>query len=334
MTQNNEYTDLQLSQDAKQPQTEEKLIPLTNFFEMWEREWNEAVAEMTVGVHDIPIDQIRCINSLLYRVDDGEDMRMLVESIKEFGVITPVIVRISAVNRYEMISGYRRLYACKALGLTTIPCKVVTCSLKKALMLMPDSNIQRSRIAPCEKGRAFKMKMKMKALIRKDEAAGLDYRLEKSIDEILLDEIDGEVSGESDEAVQKYIRLTYLIDELQTFTDRNMIKVPAAVELSYLSEEAQRHVLDLIEETDSFPSYEQAVRMRKAFNAGRLGYELGYAIMNENKPGWDAAVKIRYDDIQMYFEPYATSADVIKDILKGLELLQKQRNEEGKEVNQ
>ena len=145
-------------------------------------------------------------------------------------------------------------------------------------------------------------------------------------------EIIGEASGESERTVQRYIRLTQLIPELQDFVDNGKIKMRPAVELSYLDEEAQRDVVDLIDETEAFPSHDQAIRMRKAFDEGKLDYNAVDRIMKEEKPNQKPSYKLKYEDIKAYFKPGADFEVVLRDILKGLELLKKQRARENREA--
>ena len=279
--------------------------------------------EKLTKLHDIPLAEIDDFPEHPYRVRDDEDMEGLMESIKERGVITPALVRKKDDGRYELISGHRRKRACERLGLPSMRCEVKDVSRDEAIILMVDSNSQRSQISPCDKGRAYKMKMD--ALSRQGQRTDLTSRpvgdkLEKRAGEII-----GEDAGESERTVQRYIRLTNLITELQDFVDEGKIKMRPAVELSYLDEEAQRDVVDLIDETEAFPSHDQAIRMRKAFDEGKLDYGSVDAIMRELKPNQKPTFKLKYEDIQPFFKPSATAEEVLGDILKGLELLKKQR---------
>ena len=139
-------------------------------------------------------------------------------------------------------------------------------------------------------------------------------------------------SSDSKTQIQRYIRLTQLIPELQDFVDNGKIKMRPAVELSYLDEEAQRDVVDLIDETEAFPSHDQAIRMRKAFDEGKLDYNAVDKIMKEEKPNQKPSYKLKYEDIKAYFKPGADFEVVLRDILKGLELLKKQRARENREA--
>ena len=254
------------------------------------------------------------------------------ESIKERGVITPALVRKKDDGRYEMISGHRRKRACERLGLPSMRCELKDISRDEAIILMVDSNSQRSEIAPCDKGRAYQMKLeaikRLPGRPAKDNCAPVGHNSEapRSVQSIAED------SGESKTQIQRYIRLTQLIPELQDFVDEGRIKMRPAVELSYLDEESQRDVVDLIDETEAFPSHDQAIRMRKAFDEGKLDYNAVDKIMKEEKPNQKPSYKLKYEDIKAYFKPGADFEVVLRDILKGLELLKKQRARENREA--
>lgn len=254
------------------------------------------------------------------------------ESIKERGVITPALVRKKGDGRYEMISGHRRKRACERLGLPSMRCELKDISRDEAIILMVDSNSQRSEIAPCDKGRAYQMKLEA---IKRQQGERTDLTCDpvghKSESQRSVQSI-AEDSGESKTQIQRYIRLTQLIPELQDFVDEGRIKMRPAVELSYLDEEAQRDVVDLIDETEAFPSHDQAIRMRKAFDEGKLDYNAVDRIMKEEKPNQKPSYKLKYEDIKAYFKPGASDDVVLRDILKGLELLKKQRARENREA--
>jgi len=244
-------------------------------------------------------------------------------------VITPALVRKKDDGRYEMISGHRRKRACERLGLLSMRCELKDISRDEAIILMVDSNSQRSEIAPCDKGRAYKMKMDaIKRLpgrkpSENGDPVGPDLRSSEKL---------AEESDDSPTQIKRYIRLTNLVPELQDFVDNGKIKMRPAVELSYLDEEAQRDVVDLIDETEAFPSHDQAIRMRKAFDEGKLDYNAVDKIMKEEKPNQKPSYKLKYEDIKAYFKPGADFEVVLRDILKGLELLKKQRARENREA--
>ncbi len=282
-------------------------------------------------IYDVPLSEIDDFPEHPYRVLDDEDMEALMESIKERGVITPALVRKKDDGRYEMISGHRRKRACERLGLLSMRCELKDISRDEAIILMVDSNSQRSEIAPCDKGRAYKMKMEAMSRQgqRTDLTSGPVGQKSKPVNS--RDEL-AESADDSARQISRYIRLTQLIPELQEFVDEGRIKMRPAVELSYLDEEAQRDVVDLIDETEAFPSHDQAIRMRKAFDEGKLDYNAVDKIMKEEKPNQKPSYKLKYEDIQAYFKPGADFEVVLRDILKGLELLKKQRARENREA--
>ena len=277
-------------------------------------------------LYEIPITEIDDFPEHPYRVLDDEDMEALMESIKERGVITPAMVRKKEDSRYEMISGHRRKRACERLGLPAMKCEVVDISRDEAIILMVDSNSQRSEIAPCDKGRAYKMKLeaikKLPGRPTKEncDPVGHNSEIPRSVQSLADD------SDDSKTQIQRYIRLTHLIKELQDFVDEGKIKMRPAVELSYLDEESQRDVVDLIDDTESFPSHDQAIRMRKAFEAGKLDYNVVDDVMREEKPNQKPSFRIKYEDVKAFFKPTDTPEKVLKDILQGLQLLKRQRD--------
>ena len=210
-------------------------------------------------IYDIPISEIDDFPNHPYRVTDDEDMDRLVESIKERGIITPATVRQKEDGRYELISGHRRKRACEKAGIETLPCDVVEMSKDEAIVLMVESNYQRTNILPSEK--AFAYKMRLDAMNRQGKRTDLTSC---PVGEKLSVEEISEDSGDSARQIHRYIRLTNLIPELLEYVDDGIMKMRPAVELSYIDEEGQRDVVDRIEETEVFPSHAQAIRMRKS----------------------------------------------------------------------
>ena len=252
-------------------------------------------------IFDIPLSEIDDFPGHPYRVLDDEDMQNLMESIKDRGVITPAMVRKKDDGRYEMISGHRRKHASERLGLETLRCEVVEVSRDEAIILMVDSNAQRSVILPCDKGRAYKMKLE--AIKRQGQrtdltSTPLGEKLEGK-DALSVTQISNE-SGESQTQIQRYIRLTYLVDELQDFVVKGQMKMRPAVELSYLDEETQRDIVDRIDETEAFPSHDQAIRIRKAYEAGEIDYDKVRDIMAEEKPNQKPKFKFSFDRLKPY----------------------------------
>lgn len=269
-------------------------------------------------IFDIPLSEIDDFPGHPYRVLDDEDMQNLMESIKDRGVITPAMVRKKNDGRYEMISGHRRKHASERLGLETLRCEVVEVSRDEAIILMVDSNAQRSVILPCDKGRAYKMKLE--AIKRQGQRTDLTSRPlgEKlSVAELAED------AEDSERQIHRYIRLTYLVDELQDFVDKGQMKMRPAVELSYLDEETQRDIVDRIDETEAFPSHDQAIRIRKAYEAGEINYDKVRDIMAEEKPNQKPKFKFSFDRLKPYIPKDYSDSKAEDYVIKALEFYQK-----------
>ena len=249
-------------------------------------------------IRDIPLEEIDDFPDHPFQVREDEDMFQLVESIKERGVITPATVRQKEDGRYELISGHRRKRACELAGFETLRCEVVDLDRDEATILMVESNFQRSRILPSEKAHAYKMRldaMKRQAgRPRKENSSpvGIDLRGKQSLD------LMSEECGDSRNQIHRYIRLTNLVPELLEFVDEGRIKMRPAVELSYLNEDCQRDLVDEIDLNDCTPSHDQAIRMRKFFEAGKLTTEAISAIMSEEKPNQREKIVLRGDRVR------------------------------------
>ncbi len=249
-------------------------------------------------IRDIPLEEIDDFPDHPFQVREDEDMFQLVESIKERGVITPATVRQKEDGRYELISGHRRKRACELAGFETLRCEVVDLDRDEATILMVESNFQRSQILPSEKAHAYKMRldaMKRQAgrPSKENGATVLPHLQGKKSREILAAE-----SGESHEQIRKYIRLTNLVPELLEFVDEGRIKMRPAVELSYLNEDCQRDLVDEIDLNDCTPSHDQAIRMRRFFEEGKLTTEAISAIMSEEKPNQREKIVLRGDRVR------------------------------------
>ena len=278
-------------------------------------------------IYEIPLSEIDDFPDHPYRVLDDEDMEDLMESIKERGVITPAMVRKKDDGRYEIISGHRRKRACERLGLLALRCEVKDVSRDEAIILMVDSNSQRSEIAPTDKGKAYKMKLD--AMNRQGKRSDLTFsplgkKLENGKD--LAKEV-----GDSQTQIYRYIRLTNLVPELQQFVDEGKIKMRPAVELSYLDEEIQRDVVDRIDETEAFPSHDQAIRIRKAFEAGEMDYDKVTEIMAEEKPNQKPKYKFSFERLRPLIPQGYADKQAEDYVIKALEhykrYLQKQREQ-------
>ena len=249
-------------------------------------------------IRDIPLSEIDDFPNHPFQVREDEDMFQLVESVKERGVITPATVRQKEDGRYELVSGHRRKKACELAGFETLRCEVVDLDRDEATILMVESNFQRSQILPSEKAYAYKMRldaMKRQAgrPSKNNSATLLQNFGGKTTREIIAAE-----SGESHEQVRKYIRLTNLVPELLEFVDEGRIKMRPAVELSYLNEDCQRDLVDEIDINDCTPSHDQAIRMRKFFEEGKLTTEAISAIMSEEKPNQREKIVLRGDKVR------------------------------------
>ena len=255
-----------------------------------------------------------------YQVRDDEEMGALVESIREHGILTPLIVRPleGSEKEYEVISGHRRLHAAQKAGISEVPAFVHAVSREEAAIQLVDSNLHREHILPSEK--AFAYKMKYEAMRHQGTSSQLGTKLRS--DEEMAAQV-----GESRNQIQRYIRLTNLIPPLLTLMDEGCIAFTVGVELSYLTREEQRAVLEAIELYDCTPSYSQACRLHR-------DSEMMYAadtrkrilsVMSEEKPNQREQIRLRRDRLQQYFPAGYTDRQIENDIIAGLDLLKKQR---------
>ena len=275
----------------------ETKIELTAYDDLFQTDESREEAKLS-KIRDIPISEIDEFPDHPFKVLMDEDMEQLVESIKRNGVMTPATVRLKEDGRYELISGHRRKKACELAGFETLRCEVVDLDRDEATILMVESNFQRSQILPSEKAHAYKMRldaMKRQAgRPRKENSspAGIDLRGKQSLD------LMSEECGDSRNQIHRYIRLTNLVPELLEFVDEGRIKMRPAVELSYLNEDCQRDLVDEIDLNDCTPSHDQAIRMRKFFEEGKLTTEAISAIMSEEKPNQREKIVLRGDRVR------------------------------------
>lgn len=262
---------------------------------------------------NIKIEKLHPFENHPYKVLDDEPMTELVESIKEYGLLNRVIVRPIENNteEYEIISGHRRVHAAELLEMKEVPAVVHFIDRDEATVMMVDSNCQRENLTLMEKARSYRMK----ADALSHQGKSLGQNVPKSEDNRTTAKI-GNEAGDSYKTVQRLIRLTYLVPELQGFVDSGKMKMLPAYELSFLNEEAQRDVIDRIDETESFPSHAQARRMRTAFEEGKLDYDTVTEIMNEIKPNQVEKLKIPIDDIRKYVPKSMTPAEMQAYLLK------------------
>ena len=269
-----------------------------------------------------------------YTVKDDAEMNELVESIREHGILNPLIVRPidGKEDEYEIISGHRRLHAAEILEIKKLPCTVHYIDRDTATVMMVDSNCQRTKLLPSEKAKAYKMKME--AMSRQGKRTDLTSRPDDDkSNSKRTGEMIGDVAGESERTVQRYIRLTYLIPELLQFVDEGKIKMRPAVEMSYLDEETQRDIVDCIDERqqDVFPSHAQMRRIRELAEKGEVSYETVSAIMQEMKPNQIEKVKIPSEELRQRIGRSMTDKEYIEFIFKAVDhykrFLQKQRDQ-------
>lgn len=273
-------------------------------------------------VRVIPLEYIDEFPGHPFKVLDDESMQKLMNSIEEIGVQSPIVAQIKEDQRYEIISGHRRVHACRRLGLKLIPAIVRDLSRDEAIIAMVDANLQREHILPSEKAAAYKMKMdamkRRAGRPSKENVSPLGTNLR-------TDEIIAQEAGESRNQVQRYIRLNELVPELLEMVDRESIAFRPAVELSYLSEDEQRNLVETIDSEEATPSLSQAIRMKKLSQEGKLDMDKIFSIMTEEKPNQAETVKFKSDELSRFF-PERTPPELIRQtILKLLDAWQKSK---------
>ena len=262
---------------------------------------------------NIKLEKLHPFRSHPYKVLDDSSMTELVESIKEYGFLNRIIVRPleDKQDEYEIISGHRRVHAAELLEMKEAPAVVHFNDRDAATVMMVDSNCQRENLTLMEKARSYRMKTD--ALSHQGKTLGQNVPRSENNRTAAKVGVD---SGDSYKTVQRLIRLTYLVPELQAFVDSGKMKMLPAYELSFLNEEAQRDVIDRIDETESFPSHAQARRMRKAFEEGKLNYDTVTEIMAEVKPNQVEKLKIPMNDIKKYAPDCSTPKELSDHIIK------------------
>ena len=268
-------------------------------------------------VQNIPLSELHPFKEHPFKVQNNEEMERMIESIRKVGAITPALARPLPDGGYELISGHRRLAACQVLGIETMPVIVREMSDDEAVIAMVDANLQRETILPSEK--AFAYKMKLEAIKHQGVASAQVGQKLLSV-EIVADD-----AGESRNQIKRYIRLTYLIPELLSMVDDNKIAFNPAVEISYLEQSEQRVLLDAMELNDCTPSHAQSIRLKKLSQDGVLDDQMIYAVMSEEKPNQQEQIKFKREDLKKYFPAGYTDEQMRRDIIKGLELLKRQR---------
>ena len=269
---------------------------------------------ITIEIKAIPIDLIDPFPEHPFQVREDLDFINLVESIRENGVCFPIILRPKDQGRFEIISGHRRVRACEILEWKTIPAEVKEMTHDEAVILMVDSNLQRSEILPSEKAFAYKMRMD----VTRRQGQRTDLTSRQLDDKLGSAEKIGNLVGESARQVQRYIRLTYLVPELLKLVDQGCMAMSPAVAISYLKEEEQLCVADMIKKYDSMPTYAQALLFRNYSQAGKLTRRIIEAIISEEKPNQREKLSLRYDEIKQYMPSNITPEKTIDYVMKAI----------------
>ena len=292
-------------------------LGLTGYDELFMNDRERAENKLP-KIYDIPLTEIDDFPDHPFQVRLDEDMDQLVESVKSRGVITPITLRRKEDGRYEIVSGHRRRKACELAGLETVPAEIKELTRDEAIILMVESNLQRSVILPSEK--AFSYKMRLEAMKRQGlrtdltstPVAGKSRNAESA-------DIVGQALGESGDQVRRYIRLTELVPELLAMVDAGRIALRPAVELSYLTAPEQQALLETMGMTDATPSHAQAIKLRSYSKEGKLSPEVIEVIMCEEKPNQREKINIRYDVARRYIPPNVPYEKTGEFILRALE---------------
>ena len=304
-------------------------LDLTGFAELFMNDEGRAESRLP-RIYDIPLSEIDDFPNHPFKVKMDEDMDQLVQSVKERGIITPITLRQKEDGRYEIVSGHRRRKACELAGLETVPAEIKELSRDEAIILMVESNLQRSIILPSEK--AFSYKMRLEAMKRQGQRTDLTSDpVGGKLSGKESAEIVGELVGDSKNQVRRYIRLTELIPELLDMVDENKIAFRPAVELSYLTETEQHNLLTSISYNDATPSLPQAIRLKEFSKAGKLSADVIDAILSEEKPNQKEKISFKAERLRQYI-PSTVPLDKTEDyIIKALAYYQRARERQKRE---
>ena len=264
----------------------------------------------------LQIEKLHPFEGHPFKVVDNEEMDQLVESIQTQGVLTPMVVRPLDNGEYEVISGHRRLHACKRAGIESIPALITDLDRDAAAIALVDSNLHREHILPSEK--AFAYKLKMDAMSHQGTSCQVGTKLR-------TDAVVGESVGESARQVQRYIRLTHLIPGILQMVDDSKIALTPAVEISYLTNREQRELLETMECEDCTPSLSQAIQLKQLSQSGNLDIYTVFDILTQRKPNQQDKISFRTDDVRKFFPKSYTTAQMQDVILRLLEGYQRQR---------
>ena len=272
-------------------------------------------------IYEISLDEIDPFPKHPFKVKEDEDMKTLVDSIKEFGVLTPATVRRKEDGRYELLSGHRRKRACELAGLDTLRCEVVELDKDAATIFMVDSNLQRTTILPSEK--AFSYKMRLDAMKRQGQRT--DLTSSPVATKLRSDEVLANVVGEGKDNIRRYIRLTYLIPQLLEMVDEGKIALRPAVEISYLPRDMQESLVAAIHYEDSTPSHAQARELRTLSEKGILTQDLIYHMMGEEKPNQKDRFILKADRVKDLFPKNLPISQREEYVVKAMEHYAKYR---------
>ena len=305
----------------------ETKIELTAYDDLFQTDESREEAKLS-KIRDIPISEIDEFPDHPFTVLMDEDMEQLVESIKRNGVMTPATVLLKEDGRYELISGHRRKKACELAGLETLKCEVKELTRDEAIIVMVESNLQRSVILPSEK--AFAYKMRLEAMNRQAGRPSKDNLtpMVSDLDTTRTNEKLGKEVGESREQIRRYIRLTELVPEILQMVDERQIAFRPAVEISYLTEEQQYTLLEAMEYNDATPSLAQAIKMKKYNQDGKLTSEVIQSIMEEEKPNQKGKPAFRDERITKLIPKTVPRGQETDFVVKALEFYNRhlQRN--------
>ena len=270
------------------------------------------------------VEKLRPFEGHPFKVKDDTEMEQLIQSIRTQGLLTPIAVRPIENNEYEVISGHRRLHACKKAGIDTVPALIYSLDRDAATIAMVDSNLHREKILPSEK--AFAYKLKMEAMSRQGQRTDLtSTQVGRKLETA---EIIGEQSGESKNQVRRYIRLTELIPDILQMVDDGKIALTPAVELSYLTKQEQRDLLETMESEDCTPSLSQAIQMKRLSQARELDIDRIFDILREPKANQIEKISFRTEDLRKFFPKSYSASRIQETILKLLVDYQKKRQRE------
>ena len=253
----------------------------------------------------LPIQKLRPFEGHPFKVTDNEEMDQLTWSILTQGLLTPLVVRPLDNGEYEVISGHRRLHACKKAGIETVPALIYAIDRDAAAIALVDSNLQREKILPSEK--AFAYKLKLEALKHQGTSSQVGTKLRS-------DEMIAQQTGDSRNQVQRYIRLTNLIPSILQMVDEGKIALTPAVELSYLTEWEQRDLLETMESEDCTPSLSQAIQMKALSQSGQLDMDKIFSIMTQPKANQQEKISFKVAELRDYFPRHYTAAQMMQEI--------------------